>query len=440
MSVATPPVAGSSVRRRLSRGKLWLFRGLTLLLVIGILELASVGLWMFMPGSLREREALDQHQETVALIGTERGNELEALHPYLGWVINPDAGVIPMQSERTWKANSLGFIDDGPSVRKKAPDKFIVGVLGGSVAQQVTTIGEEAFRARLSADPALQGRKIEIVRLAMSGYKQPQQLMALNYVLALGAEFDVVVNIDGYNETALAISENAAAKLFIAYPRAWYARLQDVVDPRTAAVSNRLLRIRATRQSRAQWIVRSFLRRSQTVSLIWAAQDMQLKNQQGELSIELRRYVEQNDAGFARQGPHQTFATEAEKFEHAADLWRNSSLQMHHLCTGLGIPYLHFLQPNQYHEGSKPLSEYEQKHCYAIHEAHAQAAKAGYPRLVEAGSRLASDGVSFHDMTGLFSQETDTIYNDYFCHYNSRGTNMLAEAVADQISKVLQTQ
>ena len=33
----------------------------------------------------------------------------------------------------------------------------------------------------------------------MPGYKQPQQLMAYNYLLSLGAEFDAVINIDGYN-------------------------------------------------------------------------------------------------------------------------------------------------------------------------------------------------------------------------------------------------
>jgi hypothetical protein len=43
----------------------------------------------------------------------------------------------------------------------------------------------------------------------------------------------------------------------------------------------------------------------------------------------------------------------------------------------------------------------------------------------------------FHDVTGLFANETDTIYSDYFCHYNSRGTNMLAEAVAEKVIEAL---
>lgn len=427
----------SPVKHR-SRGKTWTFRALALILIVVTIELASLALWSWMP--FPDWQTLRDHQHAVAAMGTERGNELEALHPYFGWAINPDGGNVPMQKERTWKANSLGFVDEGPSLRRKSPDTLIVGVLGGSVAQQMTTIGDAAFRKRLTDSPVLKGRQVEVVRMALSGFKQPQQLMALNYVLALGGEFDVIVNIDGYNETALAIAENDIADVFVAYPRLWHARLQDVVDPRTASISNRLLGIRARRQAWGQWIVKTPLQHSPTVSLLWAIQDQNLKNQQSQLGLELIAFSRKEGRGFARQGPHQLYHSVPEMFEHVTNLWRNSSLQMHHLCSGRGALYLHCLQPNQYHEGSKPLSPHELSKCYAIKEAHAQAVKTGYPRLIDAGESLQIDGVRFHDLTGLFSSETDTIYSDYFCHYNARGTNMLAEAVADQILQALESQ
>src|SRR6185436_4771676 len=122
---------------------------------------------------------------------------------------------------------------------------------------------------------------------------------------ALGAEFDVVINIDGYNETALAISENDVGDVFVAYPRAWAARLQDVVDPRLLSVSNRLFQIRAKRQSRAQWIVGSPARRSPTVSLIWALQDRYLRQEQIQLGLDLVEFIRSQGHGFARQGPRQ---------------------------------------------------------------------------------------------------------------------------------------
>ncbi|MGV2341075.1 MAG UNVERIFIED_CONTAM: hypothetical protein LVR18_46165 [Planctomycetaceae bacterium] len=68
------------------------------------------------------------------------------------------------------------------------------------------------------------------MRLALPGYKQPQQLMALNYVLSLGGEFDAVLNIDGFNDGALSILENAQPKASIAYPSACTSLV--MTDPR----------------------------------------------------------------------------------------------------------------------------------------------------------------------------------------------------------------
>ena len=418
--------------KRLSRGRLWLFRGMTAVLVIGIVELASLAIWLTFPPV--KREDLATIQESVAAMGTERQNDLEVLHPYVGWAFNPEATQLPGDVAAV---NSLGFVDTGPSVRRRSPDRIVIGVFGGSVAQQMTTNGEQAFRDRLAASPLLRGRTVEIVRLAMSGYKQPQQLMALNYVLALGGEFDVVVNIDGFNETGLVVGENDGQKVFAAYPRSWQARLQDVVDPRTSATSYRLLQIRATRQARAQWIVQSMLRHSCTVSLIWAALDQSLRLRQVNLGSELVEHSKSQGRGFARQGPRQMYANDDEMYSHIADLWRNSSLQMHHLCAGRGIRYLHVLQPNQYHEGSKPLSPRELEKYFDPSQEFAIGVKHGYPRLIEAGGSLRADGVAFHDLTRLFAGETDTIYSDYFCHYNARGTNLLAEAVADRVLEAL---
>ncbi len=61
----------------------------------------------------------------------------------------------------------------------------------------------------------------------------------------------------------------------------------------------------------------------------------------------------------------------------------------------------------------------------------------GYPKLIEAGSALRQSGVAFHDLTNLFVEEHETIYKDYFCHYNKRGSNLLAEAVAARILESL---
>ena len=69
---------------------------------------------------------------------------------------------------------------------KRRPDRLIIAITGGSVAWQLSVGGEELIRSLLHESPALRDREIIILRLGMSGFKQPQQLQAISYVLALG--------------------------------------------------------------------------------------------------------------------------------------------------------------------------------------------------------------------------------------------------------------
>ena len=50
----------------------------------------------------------------------------------------------------------------------------------------------------------------ELISLCLSheGYKQPQQLLVLSYFLSIGQQFDLVVNIDGFNEVTLSSLNN----------------------------------------------------------------------------------------------------------------------------------------------------------------------------------------------------------------------------------------
>jgi len=43
--------------------------------------------------------------------------------------------------------------------------------------------------------------------------------MRLNYLLALGARFDLFINLDGFNEVALPPAENIPKGVFLFFPR-----------------------------------------------------------------------------------------------------------------------------------------------------------------------------------------------------------------------------
>ena len=437
ISLQQPTIVTASERlhHKLTFRKRVLFSLICLGLLICIAEVLSYVIWqLFPPIKLTD---LAQFQHDLAHSGRDHRNNRETLHPYMGWVFDPDIVGKSSPQIGDLTVNELGFVDSGPSIRKRHSNQFLIGVFGGSVAQQMTAYSESTLIEQLKPCSELTGRDIQIVRLAMAGYKQPQQLMQLNYVLALGAEFDMVVNIDGYNETGMAIGDSRPRKLFIAYPSGWDARLTDVVDPRVTSDSYRLLRYRAIRQGWANWIIHSPLRRSWTVSLLWAAQDRALLNQQVDLGAELRKHRVAEGLGFARQGPHKDYGDISEMADDAAMLWRNSSLQMHHLCQGRGIRYLHFLQPNLYHSGSKPLSEDEKLNFYSPDQDVSQAVTLAYPLLIAQGRQLQKSGVAFRDLTQLFANVTDTMYSDYFCHYNQSGNDRLAIAVAETIAEDL---
>jgi len=429
--------AGSRPTARLSRRKKIWFSAAALLLTLPVIELIC---WLAIQFLERDTEVtLHSQQEGLARGGGGASdNAGESIHPYLGWVLNPQVNRGCDFRGRHVPVNSLGFLDEEHGIPKRRADKLIVGVSGGSVAWQMSVAGEKVLRETLSRDPRFRGREIQLVRLAMSGYKQPQQLMQFGFLLALGAEFDVVVNIDGYNELALAICENNLLGVFEAYPRMWHARLQDVVDPRVQSLSYRLLQIRATRQQLAADQLQSPLKWSSTLNFIWYCRNRRLEQQLVDLGEEHMRWKNSNGIGFARSGPAQPTPGETGAYDEAVAVWKNCSRQMHRLCRGNGIAYVHCLQPNQYFPGSKPMREAERAAALIDGQQYGAAIAKGYPLLISQGVSLRNEGVAVHDLTMLFSKIEDQIYADAYCHYNQQGNELLAEAVGERISEALQ--
>lgn len=411
------------------RWKRWLFRSITGSLVVGALELLSWVTVLILPIE-SDAVSLAKAQRNLAASGSTRTERSEALHPYLGWVMTPGLGTGLAVGDRELRVNHLGFVDDGETIYRRSEDRLLVGICGGSVAQQMSLFGEQTLRQQLESAPELRGKQIQFVRLATSGFKQPQHLMALNYVLALGGELDVLINVDGYNEIALTLAENVAGHTFAAYPNNWDARLEAAVDPNVASLSYRLLRTRALRQEWAEWIQHSWLRHTWTGTMVWAVRDHFLQAERLQLANDYRAHRDRDGHGFERDGPRQTFKSSDETYSHAVSLWAECSRLQAQICQARGIRYLHCLQPNQYHTGSKSLSAYELQECFVEDQEYGLAVKRGYPQMIDEGLKLRPHGVDFHDLTRLFTDQTETIYSDYFCHYNQTGNDLLAAAVA----------
>lgn len=225
MSGPQPDVPHSSGRRRL------VFAALTLALVVLVIEIAS---WLVLSalsgrpmawGDVAARRAAVARAadgaagegETAAGAGEELPpwaaavQEAYLVHPYLGFVTRPPADLAATAPRYRPAAAELGFpYNFHELVNPPSPERVVVAVVGGSVSQQVARHGRpfSLLDTALEAQPRFRGRDVWVLSLASGGYKQPQQLMVLTYLLSLGAHFDVIVNLDGFNEVTLPIRDN----------------------------------------------------------------------------------------------------------------------------------------------------------------------------------------------------------------------------------------
>jgi len=406
---------------------------MTVVLVLAAIEILSLVAYRlveghgFSYGDVRAQQAQRSRPRQIGEFGlTTRSQPFlqeDVLHPYLGFTGDPgrDPGF-----------SAWGFWGSlGPDPPRRAPDRLLVGIFGGSLAADLYEYGGARLKSRLRESGRWPGREIVLLNTAYGGYKQPQQLMALNYTLSLGAEFDVVVNLDGFNDVALDAVENEPRGVFPAYPRAWALRVENFRDPALVERVGLVTYLRARRADLAAAFEKAPWRYSVTAGLVWTLLDRVAGARVEDARRALNAY-RPDERRFLAVGPPRP-APGAASYEALASIWERGSLQMSRLCRANGIRYFHFLQPNQYVEGSKPMDAAERRVAVNPSQPYRLGVEAGYPLLQARGRELASEGVAFADLTMIFAHVPEPLYIDDCCHVNQRGYELLADAVADAI-------
>ena len=345
------------------------------------------------------------------------GLDPEVLHPYLGYVPDP-------------ASRSTGVtIGDPSQIVQRSEHTVIIGIFGGSFAGGVCDVAAPALQP-LVAPP---GRKVRVLCVASGGYKQPQQLLALAYILALGGQFDIVINIDGFNEVVLPPVENIPHGVSPVYPRAWYWRVGQLKDPRVLTRLGALYAVDARRASWAAGFLHWGLCRSSALSMVWEGRDGALASERGRLLAELQAHEAVGRESYAVTGPRLEFADDRALYDYLARVWSESSAQMRRLCEANGIEYYHFLQPNQYVDGSKPMDDGERKVAIRAGHPYQKEVVSGYPLLRRYGQDLPAAGVRFDDLTMVFAGIRDPLYVDDCCHVSPYGYRLVAWAIGRAI-------
>ena len=171
------------------------------------LEVVSLGFYYSQEKQLfyTRKDTISQVREDLEKTGTRLGTDLnnesilERLHPFFGYVLKQE---IFANEESGIRVNNYGLVSkyDYPFI-KSNNNQFVIGVFGGSVANDFAVnsliseaIGNQGFIQYLKQIPQLKDKEIIILCFAGGGYKQPQQLLMLNYFISIGQEFDAVIN------------------------------------------------------------------------------------------------------------------------------------------------------------------------------------------------------------------------------------------------------
>ena len=335
-------------------------------------------------------------------------------HPYYGFSHNP----------------AYAALNAMPPPRRRQ-DTVVVGLLGGSVAQDVQPFLQRALERWFAANQS--PRQPAVLKLAAGAAKQPQQTLIVANTLLLGGEFDLIINLDGFNELGGSAGQNPQAGVFPFFPLYWHHRVSLTGAEILQAGDISLLRREQARRTAAGET--SPLRRSALFGLAnrWRQERIAaaIIRQNHQLAAMTAAYSPE------RHGSRSWLSREAELLPAAARVWYRGALALARLAELAAADYYHFLQPNQYVPDSKPLSSEERERAYNPDDIRGAFAARGYPLLRRFCQDLPGQGVQCFDLTGIFADHPETLYIDDCCHLNARGNELLAAAMVQRLEPAL---
>lgn len=399
------------------------------------LLLAEGGLraWLALRGRAWDAGGANERIQALATTMSESVPRLDGgtgEEEYDGRAVHPYIGV------DTRKMLRHGEEIAGRHLRGEFDQAFVVAVFGGSVAAQLAGYAQAELRDALAVDPRLAGREIVVVNAGRGSLKQPQQASLLAYCFSLGWKPDAVVEIDGFNEIALAL-DNLSNDVHPAHPAysGWAvvaARRSDlgrelplVAEIHSAAARARALADDALEGGWTHSAVAGTLaeRRLRAIQREWT-----------DASERYRALVLGTGGRNPAKGP--LFEQrDAEALERIVAVWREASISMAGMCRERGIAYLHVLQPTLHDAGSKPLTE-EERATAKFPDLWERSIREHYGRLREEGRALAGRGVAFADLSLVFRDFTGTTYYDG-CHFRGEGLALFARRIAEELARVL---
>ena len=417
---------------------------INILLFGAFFELGSLGLyWLKNKQFFYTRQLAKNYKELgIDMEGVRLGDSadsvIERFHPFFGYIQRSGPDFQP-----GFKMNNYGFLStyDYPFL-KKNKNQVIVAIFGGSVASNLSVfeVKNKVITNKLKELPQFKDKEFIILSFATGGYKQPQQLIILNYFLSLGQKFDIIINVDGFNEVALS-SLNNRNNLDVTMPS--FQHISPLVNFASHSLTPRAIetmnRIRANKEKLNGEIMNLFTCKFASFYTIQSFYIQSLINNYRQDVIKFERDIKTNTKGksIVQLNVVPEPLADGVVFDKIAQHWVRSSVLMKRVSEASQIPYFHFLQPNQYYQTKRVFSEAEKKVAFNKETPYADAVKLGYPKLLENVKKLQSNGVQFFSAINILDDIKEPIYIDSCCHYYDLGLKALGNYVGDSLVKVL---
>lgn len=423
-------------------GKILKIIGINLIVFIVLLELIAVAIYFFKnktffytdnhDGKIQEASGSDAGADIDIYAGRQPTQlTSKRFHPFFGYTYK----------DNSKDTNNYGFICpyDYPLERENK-NWYIIGIFGGSVADNFYRKGTEQLTAKLKRHPYFADKKIIYLNYAMGGYKQPQQLQILTYFLSIGQQLDMVINIDGFNEVIFCFNNNRL-NIDIAMPSAQhFLPMRDLIESQVLT-DKKLESIWKIRQYKRdlQWIQNTMVHTPfASIYLVLSAYNNHIYKKYHK---EILRFDSLIKPAQAKDSIINIKYTPALRDEHLllskiVSLWSDCSIIMSHT---LDAPngekrYFHFLQPNQYYS-NKVFTPEEQKMALDPQGPYSYLVKKGYPVLQQGIEVLRKNNVNAYSAAEIFDKVKETVYIDNCCHFNRLGNQLLADFIAESILK-----
>lgn len=368
---------------------------------------------------------------------------IERLHPFFGYVMKQGAFT---KKEFGLKVNSQGFLSiyDYPFIKQKE-NQYIIGIFGGSVAHNFVNdeYVTKGFSEKLKKFPEFANREIIVLSFASGGYKQPQQLLILNYFLALGQKFDMIINIDGFNEVALS-NLNNKAQVELGMPSVQH------IQPLTGLANNSLssevmssiIKITETKKQLGETINKLD---SCKLALCYTITSLHLKQLVESYQKQVIGYDQKVKNSNMKDDKNnivyipkaKSVLDDAKAIEKMVATWSESSLMMKQLSAKRKIQYFHFIQPNQYYLTKRVFTEEEKRLYLNPNSPYSDAVKRGYPLLLSKAEDLRKLQLNIFSATNVLDDAKETVYQDACCHYNEIGDDLLGSYISNSIIQEL---